>query len=296
MKKVQRDFIIGDKWLYIKLYTGVKTADTILTEFIKPITVEFLKNDLIEKWFFIRYSDPDFHLRVRFCLTDTSKIGEIISELNVHIKPLIENQLISTFQIDTYSRELERYGTKSIGLIERLFFIDSEITLEMLQLIEGDEGEIYRWQFAIMAVDSLLSGFDYSDIEKLDISDKLQLSFGQEFNMDNELKIQLDKKFRTERQNIRSFLLKENDFYQPFYDILHKKSIDSSSIIEDIKALHEKGELEVDLNALLSSCIHMLLNRIFKSEQRLNEMVIYSLLFRFYKSEIARKKHFVELH
>ena len=206
----------------------------------------------------------------------------------------MESRLVSSIQVDTYSRETERYGEKAIDQLESLFFLDSKMALALLDLIEGDEGETYRWHFACMAVDSLLSDFGYSETGKLEMFNRLQLGFGQEFKMDNDLKVQLDKKYRDEKQNIRSFILRENDFYQAFHQLLEEKSNESSSIVKYITNLQDKNELEVPLNDLLASCIHMLLNRIFKSKQRLNEMVIYSLLFRFYKSELARKRKAVK--
>jgi thiopeptide-type bacteriocin biosynthesis protein len=290
MDKVQRDFILGDEWFYVKIYTGVKTADTILLDIIEPLVEELLSDKIINKWFFIRYSDPDFHLRVRFHITDNSALSFIILKLNNLIKPYLENRQVSSLQTDTYSRELERYGHQTIEEGETLFFYDSNMTLELLNLIEGDKGEQYRWHFGCMAVDSLLSDFNYSEREKLDLMERLQLGFGQEFGMNNQLKVQLDKKFRDERNLIRSFLLYENDFYNPFYKVLEKKSSLSSNVVKKIIGLHQNNKLELELNNLLGSYIHMLLNRIFKSKQRLNEMVIYSLLYRFYRSEIARNR------
>ena len=110
MEKVQRDFILGDQWFYFKLYTGVKTADTLLLEVIQPLRQYLLENKLIDKWFFIRYSDPDFHLRIRFSLQNRQALGIVISKLNELVKPYLENKLISSMQVDTYSRELERYA------------------------------------------------------------------------------------------------------------------------------------------------------------------------------------------
>ncbi len=289
MDRVQRDFILGDEWFYVKIYTGVKTADTILIEVIEPLVKELLNENIIDKWFFIRYSDPDFHLRVRFHLTNNPALLSIILKLNTSIRPFVENNLVNSLQADTYSRELERYDSHAINEAETLFFYDSNMTLEMLNLIEGDEGEQYRWHFGCMAVDSLLSDFKYSEQEKLNLMERLQHGFGQEFGMNNQLKVQLDKKFRDERGLMRTFLLKENDFYQPFYDILENKSAISKKVVSKIISLHQNNDLELDLNNLLGSYIHMLLNRIFKSKQRLNEMVIYSLLYRFYRSEIARQ-------
>jgi len=290
MGNVQRDFILGDEWFYFKIYTGVKTADTVLLEIIQPLSEYLQSKQLIDKWFFIRYSDPDFHLRVRFSLSKIDALGTVISKLNESVRPFLESQLVSSMQVDTYSRELERYGKKTINEAETLFFHDSKMTLEMLSLIEGDEGENYRWHFACMAVDSLLSDFNLSEVEKFELAEKLQFGFGREFGMNDQLKVQLDRKFRTERQTMRSFILKENEFYNPFYQILEKKTKYTSSIIGRLKDLNFRNELELELNNLLSSYIHMLLNRIFKSKQRLNEMVVYSLLYRFYRSEIARKR------
>jgi thiopeptide-type bacteriocin biosynthesis protein len=290
MDNIQRDFILGDDWFYFKIYTGVKTADTLLIELIEPLTKKIMDEGLIDKWFFIRYSDPEFHLRIRFRIKNKLKLSEIILELNKLLKPFIENRLVSTFQTETYSREIERYGGKTIEDAESFFFHDSQMTIQMLGFIEGDEGENYRWHFACLAIDYLLNDFGFSQVEKLQLMDNLQQGFGQEFGMNTQLKVQLDDKFRKERQQIRVFLLKENDFYQPFYQILEHKSINTKEIIKKIRNHHSTNKLEVELNNLISSYIHMMLNRIFKSKQRLNEMVIYSLMYRFYKSEMARNK------
>jgi len=41
----------------------------------------------------------------------------------------------------------------------------------------------------------------------------------------------------------------------------------------------------------MASYSHMMVNRLFKSKQRLHEMVLYDFLHRYYKSEIARQKY-----
>ncbi len=42
------------------------------------------------------------------------------------------------------------------------------------------------------------------------------------------------------------------------------------------------------LNHLMNSCMHMLINRIFKSQNRKHEMVYYDFLVQYYKSNVAR--------
>ena len=40
----------------------------------------------------------------------------------------------------------------------------------------------------------------------------------------------------------------------------------------------------------MASYIHMMLNRIFKARQRTYEMLLYDLLYRFYKTTLAKEK------
>jgi thiopeptide-type bacteriocin biosynthesis protein len=75
----QRIFIIGDEWLYYKIYSGYKTAETLLIDTIFPLAQLFLQAHWIDNWFFIRYSDPQFHLRIRFHITKNEHIASIIS-------------------------------------------------------------------------------------------------------------------------------------------------------------------------------------------------------------------------
>lgn len=293
LQKIKRNFILGDEWVYFKIYSGYKTADLVLTDAINPLVKELLEEKIIDKWFFIRYSDPDFHLRIRFRLTDLSQLGKLIFMMNSVVKPFLENMQVLKFQTDTYSRELERYGTNTVTYSEILFFYDSEMTTGMLDIIEGDEGEVVRWHFAIKIVDSFLNDFNFSENEKLELLDRLQNGFGSEFNMNKNLKIQIDRKFRNERKTIIGILNGNetiNSDYAPLNNLIKRRSKKNKGIIEKINTIKSKNQLEIDLNDLISSYIHMMLNRIFKSNPRLNEMLIYSFLYRFYKSEIARKK------
>ena len=49
------------------------------------------------------------------------------------------------------------------------------------------------------------------------------------------------------------------------------------------------GEIPID-KLSISSYLHMEMNRLFTSNNRLNEMVVYNYLTRYYKSEIAKAK------
>ena len=63
---MNRVFSLGSEWVYFKIYSGYKIADVILLEYLKE-KIELLQSEnIIKKWFFIRYNDSDSHLRIRF--------------------------------------------------------------------------------------------------------------------------------------------------------------------------------------------------------------------------------------
>lgn len=292
--EIQRNFSIGSEWLYFKLYGGVKVTDRILLDNIKPLVDELLLKKLIDSWFFIRYSDPDNHLRIRFHLPDTSKIGEVIQLFYQFIRPAEEAKYIWKIQTETYVRELERYKYQSIILSEKLFFYDSQSIVHFLEATAGDERENIRWLWGIRAIDSLLNDFDFNLVDKLNLMEKLKDAFGREFNMNISLKQQLDKKYRENRPQIEGFLGKENpeSIFFPLTEILEIKSQNLKPTIKNILEINQSA---TELYDILASYIHMLLNRLIPANQRLHELLIYDFLFRQYKSsEMKNAKNTIQ--
>jgi thiopeptide-type bacteriocin biosynthesis protein len=287
---VKRKFFIGDEWLFYKIYTGPKTADLLISELIYPCVHSLLDKNLIDKWFFLRYGDPHYHIRLRIHIDNFKYLGYVINILNSKIKSSFEERLIWKIQTDTYSRELERYGNKTIELTEELFYYDSEMIANFLSLSESANIEFYRWLFSVKAIDQLLNDFNYELSEKYKLLFFLKQSFGEEFEMNKSLKLQLDKKFRKERPHINRLMNGDEEF-KPIYDLVRVKSGKIKSITNKILLLDGKNELERPLDDFMGSYIHMLCNRLFKSKQRLHELVIYDFMSRYYKSEIAKAKH-----
>lgn len=293
IEKTQRGFTLGSEWIYYKLYTGHKTADYILTQIILPITSELLERGIIQEWFFIRYADPKSHLRLRLRTSNIKNLSAIIAAFHEPFNQLLQNDLIWKIQLDTYQRELERYGWNTMVLSETLFYHDSKTIVQFLNLIEGEEGEKFRWLFGLRAINELLNLFRYQPSDKLNIMDRLKTGFGKEFGMSRPLKKQLDHKYRDYREDIYQFLSfteKEEPDYLPILEVLQKRKNTIEPIAKKIVDLRKKGALQMELDDLISSYIHMLMNRLFKSKNRLNEMVCYDFLFRHLRSEVARGK------
>ncbi|SEN83774.1 thiopeptide-type bacteriocin biosynthesis domain-containing protein [Chitinophaga rupis] len=289
-----RSFSIGSEWLYYKFYCGIKTADRILTDAIYPVVKQLLGEQAIDKFFFIRYNDPEFHIRVRFHLTDLSQLGKVIGLLHQHIRPFEEQGYIWKTQTDIYSRELERYGNHSIEQAETLFFHDSMAVLEMLENTWGDERDEIRWLWVLRAIDELLDGFGYTLEGKQQLAEILKDSFAAEFNADKLLKTQLNNKYRENRKEIEEIMDRQHDagsVLQPILVLLQEKNRQLQPVIAQLLEKQQAGTLERSLNDLLFSYIHMLVNRTITSKPRVHEMVVYDLLHQYYRSLLARQKN-----
>lgn len=284
--QTQRSFSVGSEWLYFKIYCGTKTADKIIQEAIEPIVREAHAKELIDKWFFIRYNDPHFHLRVRFHLADLSKIGDLLSIFHREMALMEANGLVWKIQTDTYQRELERYGDTTITLAESLFSEDSFSILKFLSATNGDEREQIRWIFGLKSIDTLLGAFGYDVEQKLQLLNHLKENFAKEFGMEQNLKSQLDKRYRDYRPMIESF--EEN--FPELIAILSERSEAITPIVENIRLLKQDNALEVSLDNLLNSYIHMVVNRLITSNPRMHEMMMYDFLYRQYQSTLARMK------
>lgn len=293
----KRTFIVGSEWLYVKIYGGNKILDTMLTEVIKPLTEDLLEKNQINKWFFIRYTDPDGHLRIRFHHNTNADFWMIVlKKLHEKLQPYIDKGLISKVMTDTYHKEIERYGLATMDISEYFFLADSTAIVGFLDLIDGDEGETYRWLFALRNIDTLLDDFGYSIEQKFDLLIHLQASFYDEFNKDNKtnnLLYRLNTKYRTESKNIERILNPANDTedFMLAVGYFKERSKQNATIASDIREVYHSNPQDAkSIDDLLPSYIHMTLNRTFLALPRKHELIIYHYLMKYYESMLARKR------
>jgi thiopeptide-type bacteriocin biosynthesis protein len=215
---MQRNFCLGSKWLYYKIYTGVKTTDLILLEKLQPVILQLKKRKIIQQWFFIRYRDPDEHFRIRFLIEDTTYLSNVITAFHAVMNELLQDNLVWKIQTDTYKRELERYGKNTIENSEFLFWKDSEMMLAYLSLKKTFPKKEMELLFSCASIDSFFNSFSLSNLDKYNLMNNLQHTFKEEFKADKILKKELDKKYRELANELDYFLKKnaKNDFPEFF--------------------------------------------------------------------------------
>ena len=288
MSFVQQTFIPGSQWVYFKLYTGEKTADDILINVITPALKKLQKYNILEKWFFIRYSDPDFHLRIRLLIHNTQYVGETLFLLSQKLERWNNDHLLWKVQLDTYNRELERYGKHLIEEAESVFYADSECILSIIKKLNGNEN--HRWMIALKLINELLSDFGLNITEKQKLMENVSKSYKTEFGFNEFNSKQFNSKFRENKKTVESVLnntIQEKEFISLFQSI-KKRSKELAPIVERIKM---KSNKEKGVNELLKSYLHMMLNRLFRSKNRMHELILYDFMFRYYTSEIAKEKY-----
>lgn len=274
----------NSNWVYLKLYCGVGSVDKIFEQGIKEIVETGIKSNLIDSWFFIRYRDPDFHIRIRFQLSYTDKGSEFLAILRQYVQPLEADEYIWKSEFAQYEPEGERYAAIGIKNAERLFYSDSSMYLKFLDNVAFEERENVKWLFTVRAVDNWLEVFGLDILQKRALIERMRDNFAKEFGINQTYKRQLDNKYRSFRNDI--------NFYLEGNSPLTENLLDSrAEAIKTIIPSWEKVSFNEDSSeyTCLSGIIHMTINRFMTRQPRLHELLIYDFLLRSYISYIARK-------
>jgi thiopeptide-type bacteriocin biosynthesis protein len=283
---LQRSFAPGSEWMYIKIYCGPKWMDKLLLKVLLPLTVRLQSSRVTDRWFFIRYQDPDHHIRIRFHLPKYREHSAgVIQEVEELLLPYLNNDMVQKIQLDTYVRELERYGPALMEHSEAFFFHDSETALRLLLTIGGAESQ-ERWLLALKGADELLNGFGYTPLMKMKLLQQLQQQFFAEHHGDAPLLRQLNNKYREHNRQITDVLSDNvNDYTLPdgAREIFAERAARWKDIILELRNIEPAAVTELPPHYL-----HLFLNRMFTANARLHELVIYHYLMKYYTSLVAR--------
>ncbi|ARS35708.1 lantibiotic dehydratase [Pontibacter actiniarum] len=275
----QRSFFPGSVWLYMKIYCGAHVSDRILAETVKRGVDKLVAAGDISQYFFVRYADPHYHVRLRLHLQEREgSFTRALDCLTTALATFTRQRLVWKVQLDTYVREVERYSAALMVLSERIFYHDSALFLAANEQVVLDEEEDSRLLFALQNVAAWLDTFQLDLGEKLTFVQAVAASLGAEFHQ--ELRVELDQKYRSLRKKL---------LQQESSTILGRLlALRRDRVVNEIKAANFKDEKALQGN--LSSYIHMSMNRWFKSDQRLQEYVVYYFLQKFYTEKSKRAR------
>jgi len=288
---VVRNFYPGDEWSCFKIYCSHSMGDRIINEVIKPLIEEYAKENIDLFWFFIRYEDPEHHIRLR---VKTQNIQKLILQLRKQVQPLIKEGHVFSLSMETYQREIERYGADTIELSEQLFHYDSLAVMKGIELLNKVNDENIRWKIGLVSIDLLLDDFKLPLPNRVILLEKLYKGFMPEYvyishKENNKLfKASADKQLRAHKQFLDNVLrLKKYTKFTPYVDPFLKRSHSNRTIVPLIKVNLPDNKALADL---LQSYLHMALNRWFCIKPRMHEFIIYFFMYKTYNSIAKRNE------
>ncbi len=290
-----RSFPPGSRWLYAKLYTGTATADRVLRDMVAPLVRQL--GPAVDRWFFIRYADPQWHLRLRFRGDPGGLQREALPALHAAVAPWLASGGVWRLQLDTYEREVERYGgPDGIELAERLAQIDSEAVLEMLPHMDGSEATA-RWRLTLLGVDRLIDDLGCDADARSALLEKLQQGYAAEHGAEGHapFRRQMADRLRHERRALEQLLSPDTPQENitgrqlgPCLEALDRRGRRLARVVETLRGLDRSGRLSMPVSELAASFVHMFTNRMLRSEGRAHELVLYDFLYRLDLSRRAR--------
>lgn len=287
---IKTSFPVGSEWLYFKLYCGQEASDTIIHRVVKPLVEQITKKALCKKWFFIRYEDPEFHLRVRFLLNSPDHTTELIKLMNNFASYHLKHHIIWSTQIDTYQRETARYGHNTIDLAESIFSYDSDAVLGLVSRLEQNNvREETKWMWSMKAIDTMLTTAGLNIAEKILVLEPLKETFSDEFMLDKAMKLKINDKYRCYKKSIQQLLsldCPDNLLDEGLRIILAQRNVLISTEFQKLCTLELENKLEVHRYDILMAYIHMHMNRVYSSYQRLHELVVYDMLYKYYTTQL----------
>jgi len=288
-----RAFPPGSPWLAVKLYTSTTVADELLRELVRPLVDRARAGSVADSWFFIRYVDPGFHLRLRFHGEPEALIRRLLPDVLAAVEPFFADGRISNVQLATYEREVGRYGGPDcIPLAERLFEADSDAVLALVEQLAAGDADA-RWRLALRGMDQLLGDLGLTLDERLELMTRSREEFKQRFHGGVDLDRQLGQRFRSQRRAHEALFEPAAGAEGPLaagLAALGRRSERLHPIVGEMRALERAGQLTRPLRDQAWSYVHMFGNRLFRDAALAQELVLYDALARLYESQRARAR------
>lgn len=281
-----RFFMPGTEWLYFKIYCHPSWSNELLYDILYPVLNNAVNRKYIDKWFYVRYTDPDYHIRLRVHITNNST-GNIISLFSNKLKGLLNEGIIERYYVDTYIRELERYTPALMEDVETFFYHSSVLMLQYFRHARKTGTEYsYNLDIIIQSTDAIMNAFGLEVEAKALLLQKLYTSMSKEFGDSKNLKKSLEKKYLELRQEMNIiYETIQQKGKTPFLQCRNKLQAATAVIARKVKKKKSITEEKI-----LSDLLHMHLNRLFIQNPRKQEMIVYFLLCKLYNAVYYREK------
>lgn len=281
----RRQMFVGDEWLYLKVYGNYKRIDEFLGFQLLDFCNSLKEENLIEKFFFLRYRDAENHIRLRLKCKKVD--GKIISVLNNWFRHLRGEGLLTRVVFDTYFREVERYGGEElIELAEDVFYKDSLLILNLIALLRSEKINMDVVEIAMINIVNMLEclGLDYN-IQKQVFENRFSQSKYRDVFKKNRKKFMNLINSQNNWESLRS--IEDGECIYRLFEINKESLIKFNEKLEEVDS---KKALWNSKENIIFSLTHMYCNRLIGNnivEEEIMHLIRHSL----HAIEYLRKKN-----
>ncbi|MBM7114974.1 lantibiotic dehydratase [Archangium primigenium] len=286
---VRRTFPPGTEWLDVKFHAGPATLDRLLAGPVGALLERLQASGAVERWFFVRAPEPDGHLRLRFQGEPGRLDGEVWPRVRAVCAAAMAEGNGWRLQLDTYEREVEHLGgAEGVVLAEALFHADSEAVLTLLRG-EGTARPEARWRWTLLGMDALLEDLGFCLEEKLAVVGRARARLGAGLHVDKAFEAQLGERYRRESRVLERLLWPPSGAEAPpGMRAFERRRARGREAVARWREAEGEGRLTRSLEDLAERCLHLHVNRMLPSEQRIQELILQDFLTRLYRSRRAR--------
>jgi thiopeptide-type bacteriocin biosynthesis protein len=278
----------GD-WTFLKLYCGPSAADKLLRDEVAEMVASLRDHGAIRQWFFIRYADPDFHLRLRLRKSSSTDAGTLLfTRISKLTKALLDSKGIYKWQLDTYQPETTRYGgQEGIEAAYSIFEAESDAVVDMLRAPEfmGD-GE-YRWLETLRGLVDLGTALEPQSVLSLF---EVALERARPLaDLGRQAPKLLAQRYRASRTPIEQIVVGSVDSLPNALAAIALRRRERTRVACDTyRSINAREGLISPLRECAIALLHMNVNRSMRFEARLHERILYDFAGRALRSVAAR--------
>ncbi|ARF67705.1 hypothetical protein B7C51_07500 [Paenibacillus larvae subsp. pulvifaciens] len=225
------------------------------------------------------------HIRLRFHGNSEHLTAELLPEVYRWALYLQQEGLLTRLVVDTYEPEIERYGGPAlIGLAESVFATDSQTTALWLGLKRTGQIGLSMEMIGTISVIDIMEQFNVPFADQLKLLDSMAFrkEYLEEFRKERRLYLSLGDSFH-DWEN----LLKHRDG-KILYEGMKARRHALRQYQKAVRDQEEDGLLYNSFYNILSSMIHLHLNRLLGIDRRREKKVLTLALHTLYNLQYIR--------
>ncbi|MEU3724443.1 lantibiotic dehydratase [Streptomyces sp. NPDC031705] len=263
----------GSDWLYLKLYGNQGLQNEIISGPLRSFGEFVMTAGLSDGWFFVRYADPEDHLRIRYHGDPAMLLGPLLGQACSWAADLLHDSMCTRFSFETYEPEVDRYGgEEGIRAAEMVFMAESPITASMLHATNEGQLSTDLLTLAVISVDDLLESISMTGDQR------------REFFREAAAPSQAGGNIFRERQfDLRQILGCRGQLEPAAARLLDARRKTLAPAVSLLDSLANRNHLNRTWTELCQSYIHMHLNRLLGGD-RTQEHITLDLLRRTHES------------